>query len=197
MKAMTGFDSMAAMLLFTACAGGWVLAGRQRAGARLYARLAAMLLSALAVCALLTQIGGSWTLLAMAAGLFLLPLVAAAWVIAMLARFARPLPVVVASLLLVTGLGLGLAATLTGQAVLVVAPLMLAGLASAAAGLDRMAPLAVLGALALTLAGLAFPLQGAGAGVLLLLGAAILGLTRVSAQPVQMDAGLRHGNTRK
>ena len=74
---------------------------------------------------------------------------------------------------------------------------MLGALVCAAVALMLMAPLAVLGALALTLAGLAFPLQGAGAGVLLLLGAAILGLTRVSAQPVQMDAGLRHGNTRK
>ena len=96
---MTVDSLVCAAVLFAACAGGWILARPQRAASRLYVRFAAVLLAALAVCVVL-DLGGE-------AALFLFPLAAAALSVAALARFARRLPDIVASLLLAAGLAIG------------------------------------------------------------------------------------------
>src|SRR5580704_5882501 len=101
------FDSLgvvAACALFASSIGAWNLSAPMRARARLYVRFSAMLFAALAAS---FPVGVSD-----AAALFLLPLAAAALVIAALARFARPLPVPAASLALIAGLAGGLAALL-------------------------------------------------------------------------------------
>ena len=144
-------------------------------------RFAAVLLAALAVCVVL-DLGG-------AAALFLFPLAAAALSVAALARFARRLPDIVASLLLAAGLAIGLAAAVTGWLMLSLVPVVLASLLIGAVALGAMAPLAALGAMALLAAALAFPAQGAAGGVLLFLAAAIIGQARSarprSTQPVE------------
>ena len=189
------FDSfLCAAALFAACAGGWILARPQRAASRLYVRFAAILLAALAVCVVLG--------LGTAAALFLFPLTAAALTVAALARFARRLPDLVASLLLAAALAIGLGAALTGWVMLSLVPVILSGLLIGAVALGAMAPLAALGALALLAAALAFPEQGAAGGVLLFLAAAIVGQTRSdqtrsvqahSAQPVEQARGAATG----
>src|SRR5258706_12851164 len=96
------FDSLgilAACLLFAASVGAWRLAAPLRAGARLYLRFCAALFAALAVS---LPLG-----LSDIVSLFLLPLGAASLMIAALARFAAPLSVFAASLVLISGLAGG------------------------------------------------------------------------------------------
>lgn len=178
--AMTG---ACAVLLFIAAIGAWNLAGSGRAAIRLYQRLAAMLLSGLAVCAGLAASGAAMPGLGDAAALILMPLVAAALGAAVLARFARRLPDLLASLLLAGALALGLASALTGWAMLAVVPVVLAGLLTGALALGGGALLAMLGAMSLVASALALLQQGAGGGMLLFAAAAIVGLCR-SAQAV-------------
>src|SRR3569833_1608077 len=81
---MMAFDSLqlvAAVALFAACVGAWILSAPLKAAARLHLRFAAMLLSALAV--------GTVLMLGDVAALLLLPLSAPALALAALARFAR------------------------------------------------------------------------------------------------------------
>src|ERR1700749_714198 len=107
------FDSLGlvcALALFASSVGAWLLSAPLRAAARIYLRFAAMLFVALSVCFPL-GVGA-------VASLFLLPLAAAALMVAALARFATPLHVFVASLVLILGLGFGLAALLSGMVLL-------------------------------------------------------------------------------
>src|SRR5258706_12726958 len=125
------FDSLnilAACVLFAASVGAWVLSAPLRVGARLYLRFSAMLFAALAVS---LPLG-----LSDIASLFLLPLGAASLMIAPLARFAVPLPVFAASLVLISGLAGGLAALLSGAVMLALAPVMFSGLSILAAALN-------------------------------------------------------------
>jgi hypothetical protein len=183
------FDSLnafAALALFAACAGAWLLAAPLRAPARLYLRFAAMLFAALSVAAVLE--------LADSAALFLLPLAGASLMVSAFAQWARPLPVFAASLALVLALAGGLAALLSGVAVLALAPLMIAGLAVMAAALNGAAVFAVLAGVSLLVAGLAFLEQGSRAGVLLLCAAALIGLAqRRSALMVEQRRPARRG----
>lgn len=173
-----------AALLFAAAVAGWMLAGRWRAAARLYLRFAAILLSALAVCAAVPD----YPELGAAAALFVLPLAAGALAVAAPARlFSRCVPDLAAGLLLAAMLVMGLAAALTGWAMLALMPVALCGLVIVAVALGGGAPLAALSALALLAAVPAFLQQGAGRGVLLFLAAAILGLSR-SADAVEQAA---------
>ncbi|HMH66252.1 MAG TPA: hypothetical protein VK515_11720, partial [Rhizomicrobium sp.] len=129
--AFDSLDILAAGALFVASVGAWRLAAPLCAGARLYVRFSAMLFAALAVSLPpgLSDI----------AALFLLPLGAASLMIAALARFAAPLPVVAASLVLISGLAGGLAALLSGAIMLALTPVMFAGLAIIAAALNGLA----------------------------------------------------------
>ena len=161
-------DVIAAVALLAATIGAWWLSAPLRACERHYLRFAAMLLSALAVS---TPLG-----LADVMALFLLPLAAAALMISTLARFARPLPVALASLALVAGLAAGLTALLSGIWLLALAPVMLAGLAVIAAAINSLALMPVLAGASLLAAGLAFLQQGARAGLFLFCAAALIGL---------------------
>lgn len=189
-NAMTGG---CAVLLFAAAIGAWRLAAPQRAATRLYQRLAAMLLSGLAVCAGLSASGAAMPMLGDAGARLLLPLVAAALAVAALARFARRLPDLLASLLLTGALALGLASALTGWAMLAIVPVVLAGLVTGAVALGAGALLAALGAMPLLASAFAMLQQGAGGGMLLFAAAALVGLCQ-SAQAVDQPAeGLPDG----
>ncbi len=172
------FDSVlsiaAACALFAATIGGWVLSAPLRAAARLYLRFCAVLFAALAVSRLLGMSG--------IAALFLLPLGAASLMIAALARFATPLPVFAASLVLVIGLAGGLAALLSGTILLALAPVMLAGFAVMAAALNGAAVIAVLAGAALLGSGLVLLEQGAREGLFLFCAAALIGLAKPSSR---------------
>lgn len=171
-----------AVLLFAAAVAGWGFAKPQSAASRLYVRFAAVLLSALAVCAGLD--------LGDVALLFLLPLTAAAMTTAALARFARRPPGLAAGLLLTVMLALGLVAAVTGWAAISLLPAALLSLMISALALGGTAPLAALGALALMAGVLAFPQQGAHSGVLLFLAAAILGLSRGLSRTAPLAAAV-------
>lgn len=163
-------DLIGAVALLAATIGAWWLSSPLRARERHYLRFAAVLLAGLAVS---TPLG-----LADVTALFLLPLAAAALMVSTLARFARPLPVALASLALVLALVGGLAALLSGLWLLALVPVMLAGLAVMLAAINSMALMPVLAGASLLAAGLAFLEQGARAGLFLFCAAALIGLVR-------------------
>ena len=163
-------DLLAALALFVATIGAWWLSGPLRIRERLYLRFAAMLLSALAVS---VPFG-----LADVTVLFLLPLAGAALMVSALARFAHPIAIGWAALVLVVALAGGLAALISGWWLLALIPVMLAGLAVIAAAINSMALLPVLAGTSLLAAGLVFLEVGAQAGLLLFAAAALIGLVR-------------------
>jgi hypothetical protein len=170
------FDSLrilAALALFTACVGAWLLAAPLRNSARLYLRFAAVLFAALGAAAVVG--------LADVAALFLLPLAGASLMISALAQFARPLPIFAASLALIVALAGGLAALLSGTAMLALAPALFAALAIIAASLNGVAAIPILSGASLLAAGLAFLEQGAQAGLFLFCAAAVIGLAKPSS----------------
>ena len=181
--ALDSLDLFAALALFAAGIGAWLLAAPLRAVARLHARFAAMLLASLAV----TRLVG----LADTAALFLLPLAAASLMVSALARFTRPLSVLLASLALVAALAGGLAGLLSGIAVLALAPVVLAGLVIIAASLNGVAVLPLLAGASLLAGAMAFLEQGAKAGLFLFSAAALIGLVRPSALAVQQQRHAR------
>jgi hypothetical protein len=167
------FDSLliaSSAALFGACVGAWILCAPLKPVARQYLRFAAMLLAALAVAAPLG--------LGDVAALLLLPLAAASLALSALARFARPLPPLAATLALVAALMGGIGAMLLGFWVLALLPVAVAGLVIIAAALHGVAPVAAIAGTALLASGLGIVQQGAGAGVLLLCAAALTGLAR-------------------
>jgi hypothetical protein len=181
------FDSLsiaAACALFAASIGAWVLSAPLRAGARLYVCFCAMLFAALAIS---LPLG-----LSDIAALFLLPLGAASLMIAALARFAAPLPVVVASLVLISGLAGGLAALLSDAIMLALAPVMFAGLAIIAAALNGLAVMPVLAGAAVLGSGLVFLEQGAKAGLFLFCAAALIGLATPSFHRKKSALAVQH-----
>ena len=151
------------------------------ARARLYLRFAAMLLAAIAVS---VPVGISDD-----TALFLLPLAGASLMIAALARFAAPLPVLVATLVLVASLVGGMGAMLWNFPMLALMLVMIAVLAIIAAAVNGTAIMACLSGVALLGSGLALIEQGAGSGFLLFAAAALVGLpgtrARKSALAVQ------------
>lgn len=166
----SSLDIFAAGALFTAAIGAWALAAPLVLRARIYLRFAAVLFSALALSVALG--------LADAAALLLLPLASAALMISALARFAKPLPVFPASLVLVAALAGGLGALLSGSAIPALIPMIFSGLAVIAAALNGIAVMPVLAGSSLVAAGLAFTEQGARAGLLLFCAAALVGLAK-------------------
>jgi len=167
------FDSLqllCTLALFAAAVGGWWMTGALPARARLYLRFAAMLLAAIAAS---VPLG-----ISNETALFLLPLASASLMIAALARFAAPLPVLVATLALVASLAGGISAMLWNFSMLALTPVMVAGLAIIAAGLNGTAIMACLSGLALLGSGLALIQQGAGSGFLLFAAAALVGLAK-------------------
>ena len=169
------FDSLGllcACALFAASIGAWALSAPLRAGARLYLRFAAMLFASLAV---------SFPLgLSAIVSLFLLPLAAGSLMIAALARFAAPLPVFAVCLALISSLGFGLAALLSGTVLLALLPAAAAGLVIIAASLNRAEIIAALAGAALLLSALASWDESLQGGTLLFCAAALLGLARPS-----------------
>jgi hypothetical protein len=172
--AFDSLDILAALALFTACIGAWLLAAPLRAVTRLYLRFAAMLFAALGAAAPLG--------LADIAVLFLLPLGAASLTVSALAQFARPLPAFAASLVLVAALAGGLAALLSGMPLFALAPTLLAGLIVIAAAMNSVAVLPVLAGASLLASGLVLLEQGARAGLFLFCAAALVGLAKPSAK---------------
>jgi hypothetical protein len=166
---------IAALALFAACVGAWLLSASQRAAARLHLRFAAVLLAALAVAAIVN--------LADTAALLLLPLAGTALALAAIARFARPTAPFAATVALVAALGCGLGAMLSGHAMPALTALMLAGLAVIAAALNGAALVAMLSGAALLASGLCALQAGVGAGTLLFSAAALIGLSRPLARP--------------
>jgi len=171
--AFDSLDILAALALFTACIGAWLLAAPLRAVTRLYLRFAAMLFAALGAAAPLG--------LADIAVLFLLPLGAASLTVSALAQFARPLPAFAASLVLVAALAGGLAALLSGMPLFALAPTLLAGLIVIAAAMNSVAVLPVLAGASLLASGLVLLEQGARAGLFLFCAAALVGLAKPPA----------------
>jgi hypothetical protein len=170
------FDSLSlicALALFAAGIGGWISAAPLRATARLYLRFAAMLFAALAVSFPLGLSG--------VVALFLLPLASVALMIASLARFARPLPVFAACLVLIAGLACGLAALLTGMAWFALLCAAAAALVVIAVSLNRGEFAASLAGAALLLSVLVSWNENAQAGMFLFCAAALLGLARAPA----------------
>lgn len=174
---LDSFNSLCAGALFAASVGAWITTGSLPARARLYLRFAAVLLAAIAVSVPLAISGF--------VALFLLPLASASLMIAALARFAAPLPVLAASLALVASLTGGLGAMLWNAPMLALIPVTVAGLAIIAAALNGMAVIACLAGLALLGSGLALLEQGAGGGFLLLCAAALVGCAQKSALAIQ------------
>ena len=169
--ALMTFDSLrllCAGALFAASIGSWWMTGILPARARLYLRFAAVLLAAVAAS---VPLG-----ISNETALFLLPLAGASLMIAAMARFAAPLPVLVATLALVASLMGGLGAMLWNHPMLALTPVILAGLAIIAAAMNGMAILACLAGLALPASGLVLLEQGAGSGFLLFAAAALVGL---------------------
>jgi len=167
------FDSLliaSSVALFGAGVGAWVLAAPLKVVARLYLRFAAMLFAALAVAAPLG--------LGDVAALLLLPLASASLALSALARFARPLPQFPATLALVAALMGGIGAMLLGFWLLALLPVAVAGLVIIAAALHGVAPIPAIAGAALMASGLGYVQQGAGAGMLLLCAAALIGLAR-------------------
>jgi len=171
------FDSLkllCASALFAASVGAWIITGPLPARARLYLRFAAVLLACVAAS---LPLG-----IANETALFLLPLAGASLMIAALARFTAPLPVLLASLALVASLIGGLGAMLWNIPMLALTPVAVAGLAIIAAALNGTAVIACLAGLALLGSGLALLEQGAGNGFLLLCAAALVGLSKPVAK---------------
>jgi hypothetical protein len=167
------FDSLALIAsaaLFGATIGAWRLSAALTVQARLYLRFAAVLLAALAAASAFA--------LSSIAALLLLPLATAALSLSALARFARPLGNLGASVVLVAGLAAGLSAMLANLEILALIPVAVAGLVIVAAALHAMAPVALLSGLALFAASLVYLEEGARGGMLLLVAAALLGLSR-------------------
>lgn len=164
---------LSALALFAACVGAWRMAGTFRSAARMPLRFSAMAFSALAVAAAL-RLGDVTALL-------LLPLAGASLALGVLARFARPAHTGVASAALMAGLGLGLAAMLSGHWLLALAPLAACALTIVAAALNGMAFVPALGGVALLAAGLSLLQNGVGAGTLLLCAAGVIGAVRSTA----------------
>jgi hypothetical protein len=160
--------------------GAWALAAPLSLRARLYLRFAAVLFAALALAVPL--------MLADAAALLLLPLASAALMISALARFAKPLPVLPASLVMVAGLAGGLGALVSGLVMPALLPVMLAGVAVIAVAINGIAAMPVLAGAGLVAAGLAFLEQGAHAGALLFSAAALVGLARPSWGQIKTTA---------
>ena len=138
--------------------------------ARLYLRFAAVLLAALAAASLFA--------LSNIAALLLLPLATTALSLSALARFARPLGNLGASLVLAASLAAGLCAMLANLEIMALIPVAVAGLVIVAAALHAMAPVALLSGLALFAASLVYLEEGARGGMLLFVAAALLGLAR-------------------
>jgi hypothetical protein len=172
---MMAFDSLGllcAFALFASSIGAWVLSASLRAGARLYLRFAAMLFASLAVSVPLSLSG--------IVSLFVLPLAAGALMVAALARFAAPLPVFAVCLALISGLGFGLAALLSGMVLLALLPATAAGLVIIAASLNRAEIVGALAGAALLMSALASWDESMQGGTLLFCAAALLGLARPS-----------------
>jgi len=163
------FDSLGfvcALALLAASIAAWQLSAGLRAASGLYLRFAAVLFAGLAA---------SFPLgLANVALLFVLPLTASALSIAALARA----PVFAASLLLILGLGLGLAALLSGLVLLALLPAAVAGLVILAAGLNRGELMVALAGVALLMSALVAWSESAESGVFLFSAASLLGLAR-------------------
>jgi hypothetical protein len=167
------FDSLKllfALALFAASIGSWWMTGSLPARARLYLRFSAVLLAAIAAS---VPFG-----ISNETALFLLPLAGASLMIAALARFAAPLPVLVATLVLVASLVGGVSAMLWNFPMLALAPVIVAGLAIIAAALNGTAIMAFLAGVALLGSGLALIEQGAASGFLLFAAAALVGLAK-------------------
>src|SRR5258708_3713501 len=171
------FDSLElffAGALFAAGIAAWIWSAPLRAGARLYLRFSAVLFAALAVSTPL-QLSG-------AAALFLLPLAAAALMVASFARFATPLPAIAACVALTAGLCCGLAAMLWGMVMLALAPVMFAGLAIIAVALNGIAVIPVLAGISLLASALVLLQEGATGAMLLFAAAALIGLAKRSGK---------------
>ena len=166
----SSLDIVAAAALFATAIGAWMLAAPLSLRARLYLRFAAVLLSALAISVPLHM--------ADVTGLLLLPLASAALMIGALARFAKPLPVLPACLALVLGQAGGLGAVISGNAMLALVPVMVAGLVVIAAAIHDIAVMPVLAGAGLIASGLAFMQQGVRGGLLLFCASALIGLVR-------------------
>ena len=167
------FDSLilvAAVALSGAAVGAWRLSATLAVQARLYLRFAAVLLAALAAASVFA--------LSDIAALLLLPLAIVALSLSALAQFARPLGNLGASVVLVASLAAGLCAMLANLEILALIPVAVAGLVIVAAALHAMAPVALLSGLALFAASLVYLEEGARAGMLLFVAAALLGLSR-------------------
>ena len=160
---------LCALALVAASIGAWWLSAPLLAVARLYLRFSAMLLAALAVSFPLGLSG--------AVSLFLLPLAAAALMVASLS----PLPVFAASVMLISGLGFGLGALLSGMVLLALLPATAAGLVIIAANLNRGDMLAALAGAAVAVGALASWNENAQGGMFLFCAASLLGLARPPA----------------
>jgi hypothetical protein len=142
-------------------------------GRGLYLRFAATLLAAMALAVLAEP---RVTGLAPAASLAVLPLAGAALGLCAIARFARPLPPLIASLLLVAALGGGVMALFGGGLAPVLLPPALGGMVIAVASVSRGAGLAAMSGLLLAASAPALLARGLSAPALLLLAASLAGL---------------------
>ena len=153
-------DAVAAPALFSACVGGWLLAGTSKAPSRINLRFAAMLLAPLAVARLLGLALPQISLLAPVVALICAPLASTLIALGLMAFLARPLPAGVSALALALSLGAGLAAALAAAPVYAVLCqgvgillLLAVSLSNLAAG-GRRTGLSLLSALALLSAAL-------------------------------------------
>jgi hypothetical protein len=168
----SSLDIGAAVALFGATIGAWGLAAPLSLRARVHLRFAAVLFAALAVSVPLGM--------ADVTALLLLPLASCALMISALARFAKPLAALPASVALVVGLGCGLGALIAGTDMPALATVTVAGLAVIAAAINGVAIMPVLAGAGLIAAGLAFTQEGSRGGPLLFCAAALIGLARPS-----------------
>ena len=187
------FDSgFSAFVLFAVAALVWLLSPQMRAPVRLNLRFAAVLFAALAAAAFGAALSGDFAGMAMAVAALALSLGSAALGLSVFAHLSRPPPVLAAGLGLSTGLLLGLAASLSGQTVLVMgalipsAAVMLALAVGCLSATPRNSLLTILGAASLLGGGMAL-LDNALAPALLFFAAALMGLVCASKPRVEQQ----------
>jgi hypothetical protein len=174
---------LGAVLLAAAAIAAWAMVAALKPAARLNLRFAAMLFAAIAVAAPFGRVGD-------VAMLIVLPPASAALALASLARFARGVPPLPASLALAAALVCGLAAALLGAPMPAAVPVAVAACLVAGAALQDFAWIAALSGLALLACLFAFLREGTGSGALLFAAVTLLGLARSTFAVEQTrDAG--------
>ena len=184
------FDSLAPLILFTACISAWTLAGGARAAVRVNIRFSAMLFAALPAARGLGLLLPQFAAAEPAVALIAASLGVTALALGLFALLAHPLPAGAAALALGLSLGAGLAAALSGVSAYAflcqipgVSLTLAAGFSARTANRLR-AALALMAALSLLCGGLVL-MDGAGMLTEIFFAAALISAGRASSPHIE------------